>query len=102
MIVRTLTDAVKTRRRVVAKNWESTRLLLSDDQMTFSFHITTIFAGTSTSMCYRHHLEAVYCISGSGEVETLDGKRIYPILPGTLYALDKHDAHILRAYTDLQ
>ena len=101
MIVRTLNEARRSPRRVVTSNWESTRLLLKDDRMGFSFHITTIYAGTETPMCYRNHLESVYCIAGEGEVETVaDGKR-YPIEPGTIYILDEHDEHILRATTEL-
>ncbi len=101
MIVRNLKDARKTNRRVVSKTWESTRLLLKGDNMGFSFHITTMYAGTSTPMCYRNHLESVYCISGTGEVEdSATGKR-YPIEPGTIYILDKHDEHVLRAETEL-
>jgi L-ectoine synthase len=101
MIVRTLIEARQTARRVVTDNWESTRLILKSDGMGFSFHITTIYAGTRTPMCYRHHLESVYCIGGRGEVEaSVDGKR-YPIEPGTLYALDKHDEHVLIAHTDM-
>jgi len=101
MIVRNLDDARQTPRRVVTSNWESTRLLLKSDRMGFSFHITTIYAGTETPMCYRNHLESVYCIAGDGEVETVaDGKR-YPIRPGTIYILDQHDEHILRATTEL-
>jgi len=101
MIVRTLSEARQTARRVVSENWESTRLILKDDAMGFSFHITTIYAGTRTRMCYRNHLESVYCIGGRGEIETLvDGKR-YAITQGTLYALDKHDEHELIAHTDL-
>mgnify|MGYP003638944006 CR=1 FL=1 len=44
MIVRTLQDAEKTDRKVVSPdgNWDSTRLLLKEDNMGFSFHITTI------------------------------------------------------------
>jgi len=101
MIVRTLEVERSGARHVVAENWESTRLLLKSDGMGFSFHITTIRAGTETPMCYRHHLESVYCISGEGEVETLeDGKR-NAIRPGTLYVLDRHDAHVLRARTEM-
>ncbi len=101
MIVRTLQEAERTARRVVTKNWESTRLLLKGDGMGFSFHITTIYAGTQTRMCYRNHLESVYCMAGEGEVECIaDGKR-YPITPGTIYILDQHDEHILRARTAL-
>ncbi|MBO6827281.1 MAG: ectoine synthase [Sneathiella sp.] len=102
MIVRTLQDAEKTERRVTSETWESTRLLLKDDNMGFSFHITTLYAGTTTEMWYRNHLESVYCMSGEGEIETLDDGKVYPIAPGTVYALDKHDKHILRAKTELK
>ena len=104
MIVRQLQDAEQTSRRIVSPdgNWESTRMLLKGDNMGFSFHITTIYTGADFLMHYQNHLESVYCISGTGEVETLaDGKR-YPILPGTLYVLDKHDQHILRAFTEIK
>ena len=104
MIVRTLEDARNSERRVLAPNgnWESVRLSLKDDGMGFSFHITTIFAGTETHIWYQNHLETEYCISGEGEVETVSDGKIYPIRPGTVYILDKHDEHYLRATTDMQ
>lgn len=103
MKVRQLQDAQQGGRRIVSPdgNWESTRLLLKDDQMGFSFHITTIYAGADFQMHYQNHLESVYCISGQGEVETLDDGKKYPIRPGTIYILDQHDRHILRAREDM-
>ncbi|WP_444908322.1 ectoine synthase [Microbulbifer sp. SSSA008] len=103
MIVRSLQEAKKSGRRVVSpdSNWESTRLLLKDDEMGFSFHITTIYAGADFQMHYQNHLEAVYCISGRGEVETLEDGKKHPIEPGTIYILDKHDRHILRAFEEM-
>ncbi|MFT5349456.1 MAG: L-ectoine synthase [Gammaproteobacteria bacterium] len=104
VIVRTLQEAEKTSRRIVSPdgNWESARLLIKDDQMGFSFHITTIYAGADFQMYYQHHLESVYCVSGEGEVETIvDGKK-YSIKPGTLYILNQHDKHTLRAFTELK
>jgi len=103
MIVRNLQDAQKGDRRVVSPdgNWESTRMLLKEDAMGFSFHITTIYKGADFRMHYQNHLESVYCISGSGEVETLDDGKVYPISAGTLYILDKHDQHQLRATEDM-
>lgn len=101
MIVRNLREAAATRRRVVTDNWESTRLLLKNDNMGFSFHITTIYAGTETTMCYRNHLEAVYCIAGNGEVETLGDGVKHAIEPGSIYLLDHHDPHVLRAFTEM-
>lgn len=104
MIVRTLEDCNNSDRRVVSPdgNWESTRMLLSADNMGFSFHITTIYKGADFQMHYQNHLESVYCMSGEGEVETLaDGKK-YPIKPGTVYILDKHDKHVLRASEEMK
>ncbi len=104
MIVRHLKNAEQTERRIVSPdgNWESTRLLLKDDQMGFSFHITTIYKGADFQMHYQNHLESVYCISGEGEVETLADGTVYPITPGTLYNLNKNDKHILRAFKEIK
>jgi L-ectoine synthase len=70
--------------------------------MGFSLHDTIIRAGTTTRMWYRHHLEAVYCIEGRGSLESEQDGRTFAIEPGTLYALDAHDRHVLRAETDLR
>ncbi|TNC93297.1 ectoine synthase [Thalassolituus sp.] len=101
MIVRTLEECKNSERAVNGGNWESVRMLLKDDNMGFSFHITTIFAGTETPIHYQNHLESVYCMSGSGEIETCDDGKVYQIRPGTLYILDKHDKHLLRATEDM-
>jgi len=103
MIVRQLQTARDGGRRIVSPdgNWESTRLLLKSDGMGFSFHITTIYQGADFRMHYRNHLESVYCISGEGEIETLDDGKKYPIGPGTIYILDKHDRHQLRAFKEM-
>ncbi|MEH6826199.1 MAG: ectoine synthase [Motiliproteus sp.] len=104
MIVRSLSEAQECGRRIVSPdgNWESTRLLLKDDNMGFSFHITTIYAGADFQMHYQNHLESVFCMSGEGEVESLDDGNKYPIAPGTLYILDKHDRHVLRAFKEMK
>jgi L-ectoine synthase len=104
MIVRQLQDAEQTDRKVYDPNgnWDSTRLLLKSDNMGYSFHITTIYKGADFNMHYQNHVESVYCISGEGEVETLDDGKKYPITPGTLYNLDKHDRHTLRAFTEMK
>jgi L-ectoine synthase len=101
MIVRTLKAARRTPRRIVSQTWESTRLLLHADQVGFSLHVTTIYAGTETRMCYRNHYEAVYCIRGKGEVECLADGRRHALVAGTMYVLDRHDEHVLRATTEL-
>lgn len=102
MIVRDLETTLDTDREVDTPNWTSRRLLLADDRMGFSLHDTVIKAGTATPMCYRNHLEAVYCIEGEGEVESTADGRVHPLRAGTLYALDRHDDHVLRARTRMR
>jgi L-ectoine synthase len=102
VIIRQLDKAEKSDRRVVSEGWESTRLLLKNDNMGFSFHITTIYAGAVLAMQYKNHLESVYCISGQGEVEATDNNKVYKVEPGTIYILDKNDKHILRARTEMK
>lgn len=101
MIVRDLEEAQRGRRRVVTPGWESARLLLKDDGMGFSFHITTIYEGAELPMHYRHHLESVYCIAGTGSIEDLETGATHRIRPGVMYALDRHDRHVLRADTQM-
>ncbi|MCB1041564.1 MAG: ectoine synthase [Acidobacteria bacterium] len=102
MIVRHLKDLLGTHRDIQTKNWDSRRLLLEKDGMGFSMHDTLIKAGSETRMCYRHHLEAVYCVTGSGEIEDLESGEIYSIEAGTMYALNQHESHILRGFTDMR
>jgi L-ectoine synthase len=104
MIIRSLNEIKGTSREVRPEDdkWVSNRLLLKKDGMGFSFHDTTVFAGTELDVWFKNHLEACYCLEGEGEVETLSDGKTHPITPGTLYALDQHDKHILRAKTDLR
>lgn len=99
MIVRDFDTARNSDRRVTAPGWESVRLLLKGDDMGFSFHITTIFEGAELQMHYKNHLESVYCISGEGSIEDCATGEVHEIRPGVMYALDKHDKHILRGKT---
>jgi L-ectoine synthase len=78
----------------------SHRLLTHKDNMGFTVCHTVVFKGTESRLQYRRHLEACYCISGKGTVISADGTQTYDIEPGTIYALDKNDAHILKASAD--
>jgi L-ectoine synthase len=97
MIVRALDEIIGSPSHVKGETWESRRMLLSGDGMGFSLSDTIIKAGSEQRLHYKHHLEANYCISGRGEIVDLKTGKAYPIVPGTLYALDQHDEHILRA-----
>lgn len=102
MIVKHLRQIIGTDRDVDTPNWNSRRLLLKEEKMGFSMHDTIIRAGTSTEMCYRNHLEAVYCVEGKGELIDLTTDEIHQIEPGTFYALDGHERHILTGHTDMR
>lgn len=102
MIVRSLKDVLGSDREVRATTWTSRRLFLRDEGMGFSLHDTLMHAGTETRMCYRNHLEAVYCVGGRGSIENCATGEVFPISDGTAYALDKHDEHILRAETEMR
>ncbi len=127
MIVKKLSEIQDSEGEVSGGNWTSRRFLLARDGMGFSLHDTLIHAGTETLIWYRNHLEAVYCIEGEGEVEVLaasDSERrfpaarpgiegeeeveimergvISPIVAGTMYALDGHERHLLRAKTEMR
>lgn len=102
MIIRNIHELANTTRQVNSPSSESTRLLLAEDNMGFSLNVTKISAGREIFMCYHHHLEAVYCVSGAGNIEDAATGEVHQISPGTMYALDQHDAHILRSETDLE
>ncbi len=104
MIVRSLEEIQNSDRDVRAKNgnWESRRLILNDDAVGFSLHDTIIHAGTETLLWYKHHIEAVYCIEGEGEVETTENGKVYPIKAGTVYLLNGNERHWLRARTTMR
>lgn len=93
-----LEDILGTDQEVKADTWESRRLVLKKDGMGYSVHDTIIKAGTETHIWYQNHLEAVYCIQGAGEVETVKDGKIHPIKKDEIYILDEHDEHLLRAY----
>lgn len=97
MIVRTLDEILDGPRHVSGAGWQSRRILLNSDAMGFSLHDTVLEEGSEQVLEYKHHLEANYCIAGEGEVVDLATGATYPIRPGTLYALDKNDRHVLRA-----
>ena len=104
MIVKTLEDIIDTEDDIQAETgtWASRRMLLKKDGMGFSFHDTTIFAGTQTLIWYKHHLEAVYCVAGEGELEVIETGEIFNIKDGTMYALNGHEKHYLRAFSDMR
>ncbi|WP_170430255.1 ectoine synthase [Ruegeria arenilitoris] len=97
MIVTALKDILDTDRDISGPGWNSRRLLLASDGMGFSLTDTIIKKGAVLELEYTHHLEACYCIEGKGQIRTSDDETWHFLEPFSLYALDKHDRHLVRA-----
>jgi L-ectoine synthase len=101
MIIRQLKEIRASERNVKSDGWESARLLLEEDGMGFSFHLTTLRAGSELKMHYQNHLEAVMVLKGNGTLEDLGTGETHDLKPGVLYALNENDRHIVRPETNI-
>ena len=101
MIIRKLKEIRASDNNVKSDGWESARMLLADDGMGFSFHLTTLHAGSEIRMHYQNHLESVMVLKGTGTVEDLGTGETHQLRPGVLYVLNENDRHIVRPETDI-
>lgn len=99
MLVRSIGEVVRTELEVEWGNGSSRRILVQSDDRGFSLTETYVRPGTSSLLRYDNHVEACYCIDGSGVVEA--GGKSYDIFPGVLYAPDKGESHVLRSDTGM-
>jgi L-ectoine synthase len=72
-------------------------MIVKSDGIGYSVHETRVKEGAELHLHYKHHYEANYCVAGEAEVTDVATGAVHTIRPGTLYALDKNDKHILRA-----
>ncbi|MBW4710543.1 ectoine synthase [Roseobacter sp. YSTF-M11] len=96
MIIADKTGLVGTARDASGPGWRSLRLLVKSDGMGFSMTETKVLPGAVLTLQYKNHIEACYCIGGSGTVTELDNGAVHRIVPGVLYAPDAHDRHEVR------
>lgn len=103
MIVKHISDVLGTKRDVQDPNgkWISKRLLLKNDKMGFSLHYTIVREKSEIELHYKNHLEAVYCISGSGMLENLETNEAHILKSGIMYALDNNERHQIRSETEM-
>ncbi|CAK7260130.1 ectoine synthase [Shinella yambaruensis] len=97
MIVVTSEEIAGTPRDASGPGWQSRRMIVREHGMGHSVHETRVAKGAELHLHYKNHFETNYCISGEGEVENVSTGEVFPIVPGTIYALNEHDPHILRA-----
>ncbi|MFD4180666.1 ectoine synthase [Rhodococcus sp. NPDC058514] len=104
MIVRSTADITDTVRDVTSSdgNWRSKRIVLGDDRVGFSFHETTIRAGSVNEFHYAHHVEAVWLLEGEGTLTDLETGVRYELGPGSMYLLDGHERHRVEPRTPMR
>jgi len=102
MLVTQLADLDDTDRDVRADTWRSRRMVLAKDGVGFSFHDTVIYAGTTSTFHYQHHVEGVYCVQGEGTLTNEETGEVHDVRDGTMYLLDGHEKHTVRAASDLR
>ncbi|MGV9712326.1 ectoine synthase [Gordonia sp. NPDC003424] len=104
MIVRTTAEITGTERDVADPlgNWRSKRIVLGGDQVGFSFHETTIHAGSVNNFHYANHIEAVWLVEGEGTLTDRETGETYPLAPGTMYLLNGHERHTVQADTQMR
>ena len=99
MIVRTKDDVIGTKGEARGNQWWSLRLLHEEDGMGVTLTDSILEPGFDMVLWQKNHLEACYCLEGEGTVEELDSGVTHEIKPGTLYAMNDHDRHRIRAKT---
>lgn len=99
MIVKSREDVIGTKGEACGDRWYSLRLLHQEDGMGVTLTDSILEPGFKMNLWQKNHLEACYCIEGEGEVEELDTGTVHRITPGTLYAMNEHDRHQIRAIT---
>lgn len=106
MIIRRSDEVKGSERHVFGKTgtWDSQRYILADDEVGFSFHVTTLYANNRIPLWYKNHVEAVYVINGQLFITWVHEDGVTPqgqmLYPGDMYLLDRHDKHQLQPYVD--
>lgn len=103
MIVRTTQEITDTDRDISSDNgnWRSKRIVLGGDKVGFSFHETTIKAGSVNEFHYANHVEAVWLVSGEGTLTDRETGEVYPLGPGSMYLLNGNERHTVKADTQM-
>ena len=102
MIIRKKEDIFGAKGDASGELWHSVRLLHEEDGMHVTLTDSILEAGFEMQLWQKNHLEACYCIEGEGTVEEVDTGTVHDIGPGTLYAMNNHDRHRIKAKTKMR
>lgn len=99
MIVKTLDDVIGSPDHATGDGWESRRILLACEGLGYSLHDTVVKEGAVLELEYKNHVETNYCIAGVGSVTNTATGKVFPLAAGTVYVLNNHEPHVVRAIT---
>jgi L-ectoine synthase len=102
VIIRKKEDVVGTKGDASGERWHSFRLLHQEDGMHVTLTDSILEAGFEMQLWQKNHFEACYCIEGEGTVEEVDTGTVHDIRAGTLYAMNNHDRHRIKAITQMR
>jgi quercetin dioxygenase-like cupin family protein len=102
MIYHSAEDLKGTKRCVQAEGFVSIRLALAEDNLGFTVTEATGRTEIDLEIEHKNHIEAVYVLEGTGEVEIMETGEVYKLYPGVFYAFDKHERHRYRLDTEVR
>lgn len=94
-------DVLNTELDVNFTGGHSLRMAIASDGLGFSVNKTIIPKGGPHNWHYKHHLEACYCIEGTGLITDLNTKEKMFIDKDTIYILNNHENMTFEAFTDV-
>lgn len=101
MLVRTLDEITGTANDVRGDGWRARRHFVRSDGLGFSMSETTVEAGRTMELWYKHHEEACFVIDGAAEITERESGAVYRIGAGDAYA-PGHDRHTIRVLEPLR
>lgn len=102
MLIRHLDQVSATERDVHGPGWRSRRLVVAEDGLKYSFHLTTLEEGAVLEFEYRRHRETVFCVEGEGVIEDLSAGRVERLSAGSLYSAGVGEPHRITAETAMR
>lgn len=100
-LIRHLDEISGTERDVFGRSWRSHRLIVAEDGLKYSFHVTVLEEGARLEFEYRDHPETACCIDGRGRIEDLSHGRAAELGPGSVYSAGIEEPHRITAATEM-